>query len=113
MRLSIKENVEKPWTIDAYKLGTMTKEERNNWLNDAPDGSTITGLYNKDGPYTDIEITIRKESGYEKLYGPMSGNTPIRYSEWKKAGYKDPYISRTIRDASEGTSKYYLCIQND
>lgn len=91
-------------SISASELGAMSKDERLDWLNTAPDGSKITGLYSI---RSDFEQRIEKRSGYKKVYGGIGAGSSLSYSSWYVAGYEDPYISSTIRKAYDGTSKYY------
>jgi len=91
----------------AQSLGKMTREERKQWLENAPAGTKITGLYNKSGPYAGEEVEIEKKSGYKKQPDITGRLGAVEFSEWTNGGYADPYMAKTLREAFEGTSKYY------
>lgn len=88
----------------ANALGEMSREERKKWLDDAPDGATISGLINK---RTGNEAIVRKERGYQEVYGGIGAGSRIEYSTWRINGDAEPRMAQVIRTAYEGTNQYY------
>lgn len=97
----------KSGTAKASDLASLSKEERNAMLDEAPDGATITGIIVKNGPYAGMETTVKKSSGYHKTYGGVGAGSAIAEDYWEVGGSKDPYFKRTLRTVLEGTNKYY------
>lgn len=86
------------------RLGTMSKEDRRAALDNAPVGTRISGLISK---RTGNEVHVEKVEGYSRVYGGIGAGSSIKSTVWEVEGSTDPYISRTIRTAVEGTNKYY------
>jgi predicted ABC-type ATPase len=86
-----------------YKSG-MSKEERKAWLENAPVGTKISGLYSK---RTGNEISVEKQEGYHQIYGGVGAGTKIKETYWTIEGSKTTTPAKTLREAEEGTNKYY------
>ena len=86
-----------------YRMG-MSKEERNEWLDNAPVGTRINGMFYID---SDNEVIVEKVEGYKTVHGGIGAGSKIHEVYWTIGGYKSPYISRILRTAEEGTNKYY------
>ena len=67
-------------------------------------GTKITGVYYK---RSGLEVIIDKRSGYRTGWDLNGTVGRTAFTEWAVAGYEDPYIKRTLREALDGTSKYY------
>lgn len=104
IRLRICEDVDEPISIQAVELGTMSKEDRLNWLQSAPDDSKIYGLIDK---RTGREVIVRKRCGYVRSSSYLNTYDSRNFGEWLISGYADPRISATIKQATDGTNKYY------
>lgn len=104
IRLRICEDVDEPISIQAAELGTMSKEDRLNWLQSAPDDSRIYGLINK---RTGEEVIVRKRCGYVRSSSYLNTYDSRNFGEWLISGYADPIISTTIKQATNGTNRYY------
>ena len=85
-------------------LRSMSKEDLKKFLDDAPAGTEIKGLCSK---RTGNELVVKKHEGYKAVYGGIGAGTRIKESYWQVDGSPDHYISVTIREAINGTSKYY------
>lgn len=88
----------------SYRMG-MTKEERRQWTENAPVGTKIEGLVDR---RTGRSIEVEKVTGYSMPRATLGGGVSrLQETYWTVNGSKDPYINRTLREAEEGTSKYY------
>ena len=88
----------------AASLGTMSKEDRRKFLDEAPAGTKLSGLYDL---RTGSELTVEKQSGYSDVFTRYGTREKLAYNDWYIAGVKQPLMSRTLREAAEGTNKYY------
>lgn len=86
-----------------YKLG-MSREERKAWLENAPVGTKISGLYSK---RTGNEITVEKREGYRQIYGGAGAGTKIKETYWAIEGSETTVPAKILREAEEGTHKSY------
>lgn len=102
----VEESADKPLAGDAKTIGLMSKDGRKAWLENAPNHSTIKGLFSL---RTNQEQVIEKVSAVVKGTGSMSYGMTRQESYWTLAGAKEPYISKTLKEAANGTSKYYYC----
>lgn len=87
----------------ATAIGKMTKEERVKYLDEAPVGTKISGIYDL---RTGNELTAEKQSGYSDSFGAW-GRQKVESTEWYLGGVKQLTMARTIRQANDGTSPYY------
>lgn len=92
------------FTATANDIGSMSREERIQYLNDAPVGTKISGLVSiRSG----MEQVVEKHEAYSRVYGGVGAGSAILETYWTIGGSKDNYISSTIKDAADGKSRYY------
>lgn len=91
-------------TRTAASIGKMTSANRDKYLNEAPVGTKIKGLYSK---RSGREVTVEKQEGYLMAWD-LGGNVGRRKDTyWTFNGSKEPYTASEIRKAFDGTSNYY------
>lgn len=78
----------------------MSAEDRTKFLNEAPVGAKITGLYNKiNGKALKVE---KKSGGYGTGY-----LTSRKRTFWTINGIEEPHIGAALKKAANGKSRDY------
>lgn len=88
----------------ASAIGKMTVENRQKYLDEAPVGTRIKGIYDKEDGH---EYRVEKKEAYS-MTNSLTGRVGRRKKTyWTFDGYEEKYPARAIRTAFDGTSKYY------
>ena len=85
-------------------LGKMSDDERKKYLDEAPVGTKIKGIFSK---RSGNPIIAQKEGGYKAVYGGVGAGTRLHEENWRVSGSDDHYFDRTVKQISEGENKYY------
>lgn len=100
-------------SFDVHMFQGWTYEEIIAWLDEAEDGTMISGIYDS---YWGSEVRVRKESGYcSNYFAPeWAGGSPHDYKSYRSwwvvnGSERSPHeMSVTIRDVLIDKSKYYF-----
>lgn len=84
----------------ADTISKMGRDERRNYLNDAPVGTKIGGYYSL---RTGEEVTVEKTEGYTDVFTQAAGRQKLHETYWSINGQRDNLPARTLRTAGEGT----------
>lgn len=106
----IDDKTDKPSHKSLDDLRKMSDAELKKFLDEAPAGTKITGIYhNRSG----MEAVVEKHEGYKAIYGGIGAGSRIKESNWRIGGSDDHYIVSTIKGILSGTNKYYKASPDD